>query len=366
MLFSTMLLRREYTRMGRTSYILIGFWAFMILSPLTVLIFAIISGNHSNEPRYVLKLVSLILNTLLVVFVGLKRIDLENVYSRSTSIYQQLLKTYFIEDESIEEVEHPWDKWDTQEEEVSIIDRENIKSIFIKGTTEIEEPEGIIIYYIIEITYGKTHNLKREVLRRYREFFEMYNDLKSSHISINFPDFPKITSTRKEVTGEVIRQRGQDFNELFQLIMTERLCSPGLSKFLSNKPDIDIAGNGRYERVMSTIQDTNFTVSITKAVKQDYTFLPHANYEIVVRCGTKIIKSSHRFSDFKILHKSLKKKYKITDELPPSDLTKSSINPKVIKERKIKLQGLLMSLIENPITKIDPDVISFLKLDTII
>ena len=97
MLFSTMLLRREYTRMGRTSYILIGFWAFMILSPLTVLIFAIISGNHSNEPRYVLKLVSLILNTLLVVFVGLKRIDLENVYSRSTSIYQQLLKTYFIE-----------------------------------------------------------------------------------------------------------------------------------------------------------------------------------------------------------------------------------------------------------------------------
>ena len=364
---SVFILRREYTQMGKNSAALLGFFTFMILTPLIVLLVDTTSGINESNLRYVLMIISLFLNVFLVVFIIVKRIDVDYTKSASSDNYHQLLGSYIVDDESIEDVDKIWEKWDTQaEESVSVIERENIKSINIKGTKEITESEGNIVYYIIEINYGKTQNLKREVLRRYREFFEMYSDLKAANSSVEFPVFPLITNTRKDVTAEVIKKREKAFNELLQLILVKKLHSRGLSRFLSNKSEIDITGINKRERVMSTIQDTTFTVAITKAVKEEGKFFTHASYEINTKCGLHVIKSAHRFDDFKILYKSLKSKYLIANEFPESYLIKSSVDPKIVKERKIMLQALLTSLIENPVTKSDPEVVKFLNLDTII
>lgn len=361
--FSIMLLRREFVKLGKTTWILLSFYAFMILTPITVLLVDMDSDISISNLRYTLKLISLFLNALLIGFGIIKRTDIGNIYSRSSSAYNQLLKSYFVEDESIEDPEKLWEKWDTlAEETVPIVTRENIKSITITGTKEIEDVLGIIIFYIIEIDYGKTRSLKREVPRRYREFLQVFYDLKTSNPNVQFPDFPAFTKTRSEVTKEVVRQRGQTFNEIFQLIVSEKLHCPSLSKFLNKSPEPEFSEAERKNRIMSTIQETEFTVSINKATREEKKFMTHARYEIVVFCGKKSVTSYHRFSDFKKLHKTLAKRHKNLEELPPNHLTKSSTNPKVVKERKLKLQEFLAGLLNDPFTKSDIDTVRFLNL----
>ena len=316
--FSILLLRREYVKLGKTSYYLLGFWAFMLITPATVLVETNVNYSEKST-RYVLKMGSLVINTFLVIFVLMKRTDVEDIHSRSASAYNKLLKSYFVEDESTAGADKLWDKWDSlSDASVPIIERENIKSIFIKGIQNHESSEGTITFFIIEIEYGKIKTLKREVLRRYREFLHMFNDLKQANPSVVFPDFPRLTSTRNEVTKDVIKERGQIFNQIF------------------------------------------------KAVKEETKFATNVSYEVVVKCGKYFTTTHHLFSDFKALHKSLSKRHKNLEELPPSHVTKSSGNPLVVKERKVKLEALLNGLLSDPFTKADVETIRFLNLDAVI
>ena len=364
--FSILLLRREYVKLGKTSYYLLGFWAFMLITPATVLVET--NVNYSEQStRYVLKMGSLVINTFLVIFVLMKRTDVEDIHSRSASAYNKLLKSYFVEDESTAGADKLWDKWDSlSDASVPIIERENIKSIFIKGIQNHESSEGTITFFIIEIEYGKIKTLKREVLRRYREFLHMFNDLKQANPSVVFPDFPRLTSTRNEVTKDVIKERGQIFNQIFNIIVTDTLNSPELNRFLGKRQELEMSEAERRGRIMSTIQETEFTAFITKAVKEETKFATNVSYEVVVKCGKYFTTTHHLFSDFKALHKSLSKRHKNLEELPPSHVTKSSGNPLVVKERKVKLEALLNGLLSDPFTKADVETIRFLNLDAVI
>ena len=365
--FSIVLMRREFLKLGKTSNYLLGFWAFMLITPATALLIEMDFNESDKNIRHVLKLASLVINTFLVIFCLIKRTDIEDIYSRSTSAYKKLLKSYFVEEESILSADKLWDKWDNlSDASVPIIERENIKSIFIKGTKDHEFSEGTVSFFTIQIEYGKTKDLKREVLRRYREFLHMFNELKLANPNTVFPDFPRLTRTRNEVTKDVIKERGQLFNQIFNIIVTERLNCPELNRFLSKSPELEMTDVERRGRIMSTVQETEFTAIISKAVKEETKFATQARYEVVVRCGKYSITTHHLFSDFKALHKSLSKKHKNLDEIPPSHVTKSSANPLVVKERKVKLQGFLNSLLSDPFTKADIETIRFINLDAII
>ena len=307
------------------------------------------------------------LNAFVVILSIAKRIDVHNIYSRSSTTYNQILNSYFPEDVSLEDPEKLWDKWDAlAEETVPIVERENIKSIKINTTKEIEDKDGKVVLYILEICYGKTRDINRIVLRRYREFYELYNNLKACNEKTEFPAFPKMTKTKNEVTFEVVKQRTMVFNELFAIIVKEKLNCPVLSKFLSTKASAEIVESDRRERIMSTIEENIFSVSIPKARKEETKFKTHAKYEVIVKCGKIVITTHYLFSDFKNLHKLMKKRYKNIVELPSTNLIKSSANPKVVKERRLKLESFLKGLLDNKYTKADQDVVSFLKLDTII
>lgn len=368
-MFTIMILRREYIKMGKTSLILIIYWFLLLSLPLSSLCFTIYNSNNINSDfRPIAVIISLIFNSALIIFCLIKPIDIGDIYSRSSTAYQQMLKAYFVdEEESLGDPERVWDKFDeVVDRNISIIERENIKSIIIKETKTIEESSGTVILYAMEICYGKTRDLTRTVMRRYREFIEMFHDLRLCNPEKNFPEFPGMTATKKDVTAEIIRKRGIFFNEMLGFIVSEKLNSPILNKFLTSALESEFILINSRERIMSTVQETTFFVNISKAMKEKQKFMTHARYEIVVQCGKFSVTSYHRFSDFKDLRKYLCKRYRDIGELPESYVMKSSINPKVVKERKIRLTSFLQSLLDRSELKADAEVVSFLKLDKIV
>jgi hypothetical protein len=361
-MFSIMLLRREYMKMGKTSIILICFWTGMMITPILMFVTDTYAEN-GIKVRYYMNAIILILNALVVLVCLFKRVDIGNIYSRSASAYHQLLKSYFVEDESIAE-DKIWEKWDTLAEETTpIVERDNIRSMVIKETRETEEDGEIGIYYVIDISYGKIKQLNRTVLRRYREFMGLYKELKSAYPAKELPEFPRMMVKKSDVNERVVKERVAAFDELLRFIISEKLHCPTLTRFLSTKPENEISNCPPRERLKSTIQENLFTVSISKARKEKKKLLTHASYEIEIKCGKNVITTFHRFSDFKTLRKGLAKRHKSIGELPASYITKSSVNPKVVKERKVALESFLNSLLEYVNTKTDPEVISFLELD---
>jgi PX domain len=366
-MLSIALLRREYLKMGRTTGVLIAFWGFMTLNSVVILLADLGLSKGIENLRSVFLMIEFGLNSVSFLFVLVKKVDISNIYSRSSSQYNYLLKSYFIEDESLEEPGKVWNRLDNVlEKNIPIIQRENIKSILIQDTREVAEGDDLVVYYIIEVCYGKTRDLKRTVLRRYSEFLELYQDLKEANPSIKFPEFPKMTKTRIEVTRDIVNLRFEIFNLLMSEILKQKLDSPLLAQFLSSKPRPPMTDNEKRERIMSTIEETIFNVAVTKATKEETKFKTHAKYEVLVKCSGINIVSYHRFQDFKYLHKSLKKRHKNLESLPPNHFIKSSADPRIVKERKLKLENYLKNLLNNSNTKSDPEVISFLKLDSII
>ncbi|OMJ93879.1 hypothetical protein SteCoe_3071 [Stentor coeruleus] len=354
--------------MGKTSIILIIYWILILSLPLASLCFTIYNKNAIySELRPLSILISLFFNTTLIVFCLIKPIDIENIYSRSSTTYQQMLKTYFIEEESLWGLEKVYDKFDgVIDKNISIIERENIKSIIIKETKTIEEDSKTVFIYVMEICYGKTKNLTRTVMRRYREFIEMFHDLKISNPDKIFPEFPGMTATKKDVTVEVLKKRGIFFNEMLEFIVSEKLNSPILNIFLTSAVESEFIKINKKERIMSTVQETNFFVYISKVTKEKKKFMIYARYEVIVQCGKFNTTTYHRFSDFKELRKYLCKRYRNIGELPEDYIMKSSINPKVISERKIRLTSFLQSLLDRQDLKVDAEVVRFLKLDKIV
>jgi hypothetical protein len=235
----------------------------------------------------------------------------------------------------------------------------------IKETKQIEDGSGIDVFYVIEICYGKTKNLMRKVVRRFREFIEMFYDLKKFNPKVVFPEFPALMVNKDDLTEEVIRYRGIIFNELFDFIISKHLRSPVLDNFLTNIKESEYIKIDPKERVMSTVFETTFIVNIKKTKKDKHKFVSQTIYEITVSCGKFSTTTHHYFSDFKSLRKSLKKSNESIIDLPNSHITKSSINPKVVEERKIKLAEFLQYLLDTPEFKTNPEVVDFLKLDII-
>ncbi|OMJ71472.1 hypothetical protein SteCoe_30299 [Stentor coeruleus] len=368
-MFTIIMLRREYIIMGKTSLILIIYWFLVLSLPLASISFTVYENNAiSSDFRPMAVLISLFFNSALIIFCLIKPIDIGDIYSKSSTGYQQMLKAYFVEDEeSLGDPEKVWDKFDeVVDRNISIIERENIKNIIIKETKTIEESSGTVVLYIMEICYGKTRDMNRTVMRRYREFIEMYHDLRNCNPEKILPEFPGMTATKKDVTAEVIKKRMIFFNEIFEFIVSEKLNSPVLNKFLTSAAESEFIQINSRDRIMSTVQESTFSVNIPKATKEKQKFMTHARYEIVVQCGKFSIITYHRFSDFKDLRKNLSKRYRDVGELPESYVMKSSINPKVVKERKIRLASFLHSLLDRPELKADADVVSFLKLDKIV
>ena len=134
--FSILLLRREFKKLGRTSGFLIGFWSFLLLDPLIILLIEVRSDSNRKNSWEILTIINLMLNAFVVILSIAKRIDVHNIYSRSSTTYNQILNSYFPEDVSLEDPEKLWDKWDAlAEETVPIVERENIKSIKINNKT---------------------------------------------------------------------------------------------------------------------------------------------------------------------------------------------------------------------------------------
>ncbi|OMJ78540.1 hypothetical protein SteCoe_21601 [Stentor coeruleus] len=366
-LFSIMILRREFIRIGKTSLVLIIFWFIILLLPLSSFLLSILENNSEyHHLRNLLILIIILFNCALIVFCLIRTVDVRDVYTRTSTTYQQMLKSYFIEDESLEDSRKDLSVVDDAEEkDKSIFERENIKKIVIKETKNIEDGSGIDVCYVIEICYGKTKNLMRKVMRRFREFIEMFYDLKKYNPRVVFPEFPVLTINKEDLTEEIIRNHGIFFNELFDIIISRRLRSQVLDKFLSNTNESEYIKTNPKDRVMSTVFETVFTVNISKTKKDKHKFVSQTIYEITVSCGKFSITTHHYFSDFKSLRKSLKNSHENIIDLPKSHLTKSSINPKVVEERKIKLAEFLQYLLDTPEFKTDPEVVNFLKLDAI-
>lgn len=353
--------------MGKTSFILIIFWFTVMLLPLSSFLLSMEEDDFKyHNIRILLILINILFNCALIIFCLIRTVDVRDIYTRTSSTYQQMLKSYFIEDESLEDSRKDVSVVDDLEEkEKSIFERENIKRVMIKETKQIEDDLGIDVFYVVEICYGKTKNLMRKVVRRYREFIEIFYDLKKYNPKVAFPEFPALIISKDDLTEEIIRNRGIAFNELFDFIISKRLRSPVLDNFLANIKESEYIKIDHKERAMSTVFETTFTVNITKTKKDKHKFVSQTIYEITVNCGKFSTTTHHYFSDFKSLRKSLKKSHESIIDLPNSHITKSSINPKVVEERKIKLAEFLQYLLDTPEFKTDPEVVDFLKLDII-
>jgi hypothetical protein len=275
------------------------------------------------------------------------------------------MKSYFLEDESLEDEDQIWDKLDKlADESIPLIERENIKSITVKPGDSKDWPEGRVHYFAIEVTYGKTKNLSRTVLRRFREFIIFFIDMKSANSSVQFSEFPGILQIKEQVTPAVLSQRVKFFNDFFQVILKNKLNSPLFSKFLSLRV-AEVAHPNQRLRTFSCVQEIPVEVQLSKAFRKSSRFLTKANYEIVVSSGAFFVKTFHLFDEFKDLRKRLRKRHAEIDELPANHILKSSANPEVVKERKGKLRNFLQNLVENNDTKVDKDLVGFLNIDKI-
>lgn len=365
-MFSIMLLRREFMKIGQTSCALLSLWLFLLLTPMLILLIGILEIESVSSFRLIATLLKLIFNFFVVSFTLCRRVDIGDIYSRTSSVYNQMVKSYFLEDESVENPDNIWDKWDKlAEESTSLIERENIKSVILKGTEARDTPKGQIVFYTIEICYGKTKDLTRFVNRRFREFLVLYLDLKSANPTVDLPLFPKILQSHEQLTQTIISERCQYFNQIFSIIMKNKLNCPLFSKFFSSKFDNEVVLQDPKLRAYSCVSEMPVEIELNKAFRKSSRFVTQANYEVVVNCGGFVVKVQHTFGEFKDLRKKLLKKNKMIEELPQSKLLKSSANPELVKERKRELQRFLQKMVDDPELKTDKDLIKFLSLDMI-
>ena len=364
-MFSIMLLRREFLKTGQTSLALIGFWGFMLITPTIVLILSVLGKADKSMLRSSLVGIKVACNLFIVLVVIVRRVDIGDIYSRTSSVYNQIMKSYFLEDESIEDEDKIWDKFDKLvDESIPLIERENIKSIVARSCEPKDTPAGWVNFYAIEISYGKTKNLTRVVFRRFREFIVFYLDLKDANPAVGLPEFPQVLQIKEQVTSIVISQRLNFFNDLFQVIMKNKLNSGLFSRFFNVKVNEVLHPNARL-RTYSCIQEIPFDVSLSKAFRKSSRLVTKANYEIIISSGDFSVKTFRVFDEFKDLRKVMVKRHLEIDQLPSNYFLKSSADPAVVKERKSKLRVFIQKLIESNDSKIDKDLVKFLNLDRI-
>lgn len=102
-MFSIMLLRREFLKIGGTSNALLYLWSILLITPILLTILEILGLEKASSFRFIATIAKIILNFFLVVFTIIRRVDISDIYSRTSSVYNQMLKSYFLEDESVED-----------------------------------------------------------------------------------------------------------------------------------------------------------------------------------------------------------------------------------------------------------------------
>lgn len=102
-MFSLMLLRREFLKIGRTSGALLCLWSILLITPVLLTTLEVLGFEKPTSFRFIATITKIILNLFLVIFTLIRRVDVSDIYSRSSSMYNQMLKSYFLEDESVED-----------------------------------------------------------------------------------------------------------------------------------------------------------------------------------------------------------------------------------------------------------------------
>jgi hypothetical protein len=109
-----------------------------------------------------------------------------------------------------------------------------------------------------------------------------------------------------------------------------------------------------------------YTVSITTTYNSGMGYKKHTMYEIEVQTERNTRLVSRRFTDFKKLDDKIRKKYGKVGQLPQYGMGVSSTDPRVVADRRFKLQKYLEDLISHEGVRTDPAVLEFLELDKLI
>lgn len=122
----------------------------------------------------------------------------------------------------------------------------------------------------------------------------------------------------------------------------------------------------REESISSCLEDMAYTVSILTTYNSGMGYKKHTMYEIEVQTERNTRLVSRRFTDFKKLDDKIRKKYGRIGQLPQYGMGVSSTDPRVVTDRRFKLQKYLEDLISNEEVRTDPAVLEFLELDNLI
>lgn len=122
----------------------------------------------------------------------------------------------------------------------------------------------------------------------------------------------------------------------------------------------------REESISSCLEDMEYTVSITTTYNSGVGYKKHTMYEIEITTPQNNQVVSRRFTEFKKLDDRIRKKYGRIGQLPTSGMGVSSTDPRVVADRRFKLQKYLEDLISREEIRTDPGLLEFLELDKLI
>jgi hypothetical protein len=185
-------IRKEYLQLGRHSNYMMAFWSIMLLLQVGNM-FITLSLNMDESFFMNTKVHSILLLSMYgaLVIVGYYQ-PIDSIYIRrpSEDTYYQSLKEIPKQKSNIDE--GVWSKLNEvsyyselekkQEEEKQQEIREKIQNVVVEDYQVKETLAKTVVvrnrqYYIIKVYRGKKGTIVSETRRRYREFFNLYNDV---------------------------------------------------------------------------------------------------------------------------------------------------------------------------------------------